>query len=208
MKKFTTEEDQFLRDNYLTIPASRMSKILGRDKSAAHQRMARLGLVVPPDVTQRFSEESRIKPGSISHNKGKRQSEFMSPESIERTRATRFGKGHLPHNTKTDLEISIRTDKRGVKYKYIRVALAKWVPLHRYNWEQANGEIPPNMNLIFLDGDTMNCSLENLQLLSNKELMLRNTVHNLPKPLAQTVQLRGALNRQINKHIKKLNDEK
>lgn len=208
MRKFTPEEDQFLRDNYLKVPANQLSRLLGRAKSAARQRMAILGLVVPRDVVKQFADESRIKPGNISHNKGKRQAEYMTQEAIERTTATRFNRGHLPHNTKIDLEISIRTDKRGVKYKHIRVALAKWIPLHRYNWEQVHGPVPRKMNLIFIDGNTMNCGLDNLQLLTNKELMLRNTVHNLPKELANTVQLRGALNRQINKHLKKLNNEK
>jgi hypothetical protein len=32
--------------------------------------------------------------------------------------------------------------------------------------------------------------------------MARNTVHRLPKPLAQLVQLRGALTKQINKRSK------
>lgn len=208
MRKFTPEEDQFLRENYLTIPATRLSKLLCRNKSVARQRMAVLGLVVPKEIAEKFSKESLIKPGNVSHNKGKRQSEYMTPEAIARTRATQFNKGHLPHNTLTDLEITMRTDKRGVQYKHIRVALGKWEPLHRYNWMQAHGPIPPKMNLVFKDGNTMNCDLDNLEPISNADLLRRNSLHNYPEDIARTIQLRGALNRQINKHLKKMKDEK
>ena len=39
--------------------------------------------------------------------------------------------------------------------------------------------------------------LDNLECITRRENMARNTVHNLPKPLAETIQLLGALNRQI-----------
>jgi hypothetical protein len=45
----------------------------------------------------------------------------------------------------------------------------------------------------------MNCALENLELLSGKEHMSRTTIHNLPKPLAEVIRLKGALKRQIRK---------
>jgi hypothetical protein len=32
--------------------------------------------------------------------------------------------------------------------------------------------------------------------------MARNTLHRYPKPIAQAIQLRGALNRQINKRVR------
>jgi len=208
MKFFSKEEDEFLRDNYLTIPAKRMAKMLGRCESSARQRMTLIGIIVPADITAKFKRESRFSKGHISFNKGLQQSEYMNDKAIEKTKATRFNKGHLPHNTKTDLTISVRPDNRGVNYKFIRVGLGKWIPLHRYNWEQSNGLIPAGMKLIFKDGDTMNCEPNNIEAVTPGELMRRNSYHNWPKPLAQTVQLRGALNRQINKHLKKLSNEK
>jgi hypothetical protein len=42
-----------------------------------------------------------------------------------------------------------------------------------------------------------------VELISRRELMARNTFHALPPPLAQMVQLRGVLNRQINARSKK-----
>ena len=120
----------------------------------------------------------------------------------------RFKKGHLPHNTRNDWDIRIQQDKSGRKYKYIRVSLGKWMLLHRFNWEQSNGTIPKGMKILFKDGDTMNCDVSNLELVTAGQLMKRNSVHNYPKEIAQVVQLRGALNRQINKHLNNKSNEK
>ena len=56
---------------------------------------------------------------------------------------------------------------------------------------------PPGHEVIFRNGDPRDIRLENLECITRRALMARNSVHNLPKPLAQTVQLLGALNRQI-----------
>jgi hypothetical protein len=204
MRKFTPAEDQFLRDNYLIIPAKRMAKMLGRCESVSRQRMKILNIVVPDEVKQKFVLDSYFNKGAPPPNKGKKLSEYVSPESIEKMKATQFPKGHLPVNTKADLSVSIRADKRGVPYKFIRVAKREWIPLHRYNWIQVNGPITKKLKLVFKDGDTMNCDINNLELFSPADFMRKNSVHNLPKPLAQIVQLRGVLHRQINKHVKRL----
>lgn len=208
MRKFTAEEDQFLKDNYMQVPAASMSRMLGRSKSAAPQRMKVLGLIVPEGIIEQFKQDSRLKKGNCPFNKGKRQPEFMSSLAIERTKGTRFSKGQCPHNTKSDFDISVRTDKTGITYKYIRISLGKWVPFHRYTWQQVNGEIPKGRKLVFKDANSLNCELGNLELLTAGELMKRNSLHNYPKPIAQAIQLRGVVNRQIKKHIKRLKDEK
>ena len=57
--------------------------------------------------------------------------------------------------------------------------------------------------LRFRDGDRTNTRLENLELLTRgalgRALMGRNTVHRLPPALVTTLQLLGALTRQINR---------
>lgn len=45
----------------------------------------------------------------------------------------------------------------------------RWVPEHRLIWEAANGPIPPQHRVIFLDGDRSNLALENLVLVSYRE---------------------------------------
>lgn len=182
--------------------------MLGRFEGTARQRMKLLGIIVPPEIIEKFKKESYFSKGDVPLNKGRKQIEYMSAAAIKKTKKTRFKKGQLPHNTKQDLQITIRPDKRGVKYQFIRVSLNNWVPLHRYNWEKDHGKIAPKMKLIFKDGDTMNCDIGNLELITNADLMKRNSYHNYGKEIASTIQLRGVITRQINKHIKILQNEK
>jgi hypothetical protein len=72
-----------------------------------------------------------------------------------------------------------------------------WPQLHRHVWEAAHGRIPRGRALAFRNGDKRDTRLENLELLTRRQLMARNSVHNLPKPLVRTIQLLGALNRTI-----------
>jgi len=144
----------------------------------------------------------RYKKGNIPANKGKKQEEFMTPEAIEKTKATRFKKGHLPHNAKgAPGTITIRNHK-GVELKYIKLSRAKWRPLHRHIWLEAKKEIPKGYNLVFKDGNRMNCVLENLECISNKELMARNTIQRYPPELQATFKLISKINKKVKNHEK------
>lgn len=190
------------------MPQKALAKHVGKSHTFVKCRLRQLGLEIPLEVRQQFSIKSRIQPGNIPINKGKKWHEFMSLEAQARSRKTTFKKGQLPHNTKEDFAISTRTDKTGLQYQYIRIRLGKWVPLHRFIWEQNFGTIPHRMNLVFKNRNTFDCRIENLELLTNAELMKRNSFHNYPKPIALTIQLQGALTRQIRKHLKRIKDEK
>ena len=74
---------------------------------------------------------------------------------------------------------------------------ARWRAVHLVLWEATHGPVPKGHAIAFRNGDKSDIRLDNLQCISRRELMARNTLHNLPKPLVQTIQLLGALNRQI-----------
>jgi hypothetical protein len=94
---------------------------------------------------------------------------------------TQFKPGHLPFNTKYNGCISTRHDKSGRKYKYIRISKGKWILYHRYLYEEHNGKIPGNMIVVFRDKNSLNCSVENLELITRKEHARRN--HNRQKQI-------------------------
>ena len=50
----------------------------------------------------------------------------------------------------------------------------RWVHKHRYIYEQAFGEIPKDKVLIFLDGNKQNLNLDNLCLISKRQLLSMN----------------------------------
>lgn len=109
-----------------------------------------------------------IKKGTPPPNKGKKQKEYMSKEAIERTKNTRFKKGHIPANA---VPVGYeRLDKDG--YIYIKVeGKRKLVLKHRYVWEQHNGSIPRGNNIQFKDGNKHNCDIDNLYMISRSEQM-------------------------------------
>jgi hypothetical protein len=61
-----------------------------------------------------------------------------------------------------------------VPYYHIRISKGVWEPLHRNIWKKANGEIPPKHIVIFKDGNTLNCELDNLELISKDANARRN----------------------------------
>lgn len=107
-----------------------------------------------------------FKRGHKPFNKGKRG--LMGPNR------TSFKKGTKPKNAKYDGAISVRQKQGDPPYKYIRLKKGNWKLLHRHVWEQANGPIPRGHVVRFIDGDTMNCELSNLQLITMAENMTRN----------------------------------
>ena len=113
-----------------------------------------------------------FKKGHIPANKGKKQIEYMKPEMIERTKNTRFKKGHEPVNRR---EVG---SERITKDGYIQVKVAepnKWDLKHRIVYREHYGEIPENCNVVFGDGNKQNCNIDNLILVNKKEMYIMCT---------------------------------
>ena len=128
----------------------------------------------------------------------------MKPEAIERSKKTRFQKGSTPSNSLPVGAEVLRIDKNKRGYYMIKVANEpKLKSKHIYLWETANGKLPKGYNVVFKDGNTLNCVIENLECISDAELMERNSFrNNYPPEIQQLIHLKGVLNRQINKHQK------
>lgn len=192
-----TTEVQFILDNYTTMPIKRLAKKINRSSTFVYSRLKERGLKVPKYATDRFRKESQYKKGRTSHNKGKKQKDYMSKEGLERVKRTRFKKGSVPHNTLHDGAISIRKDKSGHYYRYIRISKGKWDLLQREVWRITHGPIPKGMIIVFKDGDSMNCNIENLEMISRSENMKRNTIMNYPEELRGLMILNSKLKNKI-----------
>jgi len=125
---------------------------------------------------------------------------FRSEATKIKGESTRWRKGNLPHNTKEDGAITVRclySDGQRKQYKYIRLSVARWEFLHRHLWMTHHGDIPKGSNVIFRDGDTMNCVIENLECITDKELAYRNRHTQYPAEIRQLIEARNKLNREI-----------
>ncbi len=112
-------------------------------------------------------------------------------KGVHHSPATEFKKGQLPHNTKSDGTISIRVSHRNdhpTPYKWIRISLRKWEMLHRVVWEKHYGKIPKGYNVIFKNGDTLDCRLNNLAMVPRaKHLQMNHKNHTSDGFIASTM---------------------
>lgn len=190
----TPAVDKFLKKNYLTINVNQLSIKIKRSKTFVKTRLRQLGLVIPRHIIEQRIKDARIQPGNVPKNKGKKQTEYMSKEAIEKTKATRFKKGEIAPNKihYKDGDITIRhnhPERGGKPHKYIRISLRVWKELQIYNWEKKNGPVPKGHVLACKDGNTLNCKPSNWYPLSKVENMRRNSasLHLTDGYVAQTI---------------------
>ena len=113
----------------------------------------------------------QFKKGNVAHNKGKKQIEYMSQESIERTKETRFKKGNKPKNYRPV------GSERITKDGYIEVKVAdpnKWETKNKIIYKQYFGDIPEGHKIIYADGNKLNNDINNLILVSDNEELIMN----------------------------------
>ena len=132
--------------------------------------------------------DRRFLPGHVPHNKGKK--------GIHLSPATEFKPGNRPVNYMPVGTERINTDG----YAEIKIKDPnKWKPKHRIIWEEANGPIPPGHVIIFADGDKSNIDLDNLLMVSRRELAIMNhekLIHN-DRRLTKAGQMITALKMRI-----------
>lgn len=190
MRKFWTEQENSLLRQY--YPDNLTEDILhffpGRSLSAVVGHAGVLGIkksdvFFKSPTSGRISAandiglETRFYKNCAGWNKGKKQTDYMTAEKIELTKATRFQKGQDPHNTvpigherlSRDgyLEVKVRHNKGNGKN-------GNFVAKHRLVWEKNFGPIPDNYNVEFRDDDKLNIDPSNLILRSKKENLLQN----------------------------------
>ena len=140
----------------------------------------------------------RFQKGHVPPNKGKHI------QTVGRMAETQFKKGNLPPNTKP-IGYERITDDGYVEVK-VRMRPShpycndNFVMKHYLVWEQAYGAVPEGHKLMFLDGNKQNCELENLQLVSDRELLVLNRKKLLTKnaQLNKTALLVAKLNISTN----------
>lgn len=114
-----------------------------------------------------------FKKGSVSFNKGKKQSDFMSKEGFENSKKTRFKKGIKPHNAhpigtvqKSNGYYMVKVDNRSNGNRW-----DNWKWLHHIMYELYYGCVPNGYMVQFKNGNRNDFSKDNLMIVSSKEAM-------------------------------------
>lgn len=117
--------------------------------------------------------DSGFKPGCIPANKGK----SMSPEVRAKCARTWFQKGIIPTN-----KAPVGTHRKRQGYWWEKIAEPnKWKLLHLIEWEKHHGPKPKSSIITFLDGDTNNWHIENLELVSRADWATCSKFYHLEK---------------------------
>lgn len=100
------------------------------------------------------------------------------PEKLARVRSTHFKKGEPPVNQLPIGSIVVTSHGYKIRKRQMEGTIwERWEFLHRAVWEEHNGPVPKGMFVIFKDGDKMNCSIENLALISRAENAVMNKMN-------------------------------
>lgn len=207
LHRFTPAEVARLRAEYPDTPTIKLAKSMGRTLQTIYAAAKRHGLAKSAEYLasphacrlrrgDNVGKQTRFQKGQVPANKGLRRPGWAPG----RMASTQFKKGHVSNNVLPIGTELVNPDGYLVrKVSETKVQRIDWVPVHRLLWIEHNGAIPAGHVVIFKDSNKANVVIENLELLSRRDNMLRNTVHNLPQDLVQVIMLKGALKRQINR---------
>ena len=207
---WTEKQLRLLRDLYPHKTCEAVAKRVERSMSSCYGKAKELGIKKTPEFLASGKSgrldgvrggNTRFKPGHETWNKG---TKGLMTGGVE----TQFKPGQLPHNT---AEVgSYRITKDGTLQRKIGNAKGsnskRWRGVHELVWVEANGPVPAGHICVFKPGmktaDLASITVAKVECVSLAENMRRNTYHRYGKEVAQLVQLRGAITRQINRKEK------
>jgi len=117
----------------------------------------------------------RFEKGCNSPTKGKKISDFMTPEQQEIFKSYQFQKGKEALN-----KLPVGSIRKNGKYLIIKTTdqyetqKENWELYHRWVWQQAHGPLKPGEIVIFRDNNPMNCDLDNLRVIDRRINLLMN----------------------------------
>lgn len=198
--KYTDEMKKFILENYLGRYNQELANLFNRKFNTR----VTVGMMKSYKANYKLNSglDGRFKKGCVPFNKGRK----MTPEQYEKAKKTMFSKGNIPAGHRP--VGSERISKDG----YIEVKVQetnKWKLKQRIVYEANNGKIPEGSTIIFLDGNKLNCDIDNLKCVTRSELLYlnRNGLNNLNE-LTETGILMAKLSSAKSKRKNELKEKK
>lgn len=162
---YTEEQREFIKKNVVGRTGRELTELINKE----------FGIELSVSKVNSYKKNYGLKsglsgcfqPGVVPFNKGKKH-----PTGYKNS--GQFENGKRPHNYKP-----IGTERiNGDGYVDIKIAdPGKWKGKHKIIWEESNGPIPKNHVVIFADGNKLNLDIENLLLITRRQLMAMNRYH-------------------------------
>jgi len=183
---FTPEQCRFLRENYSRYTLPELTAELNRIYETAKEVSQVKCYVKNNGIV--CGRDGRFQKGSIPWTAG--------TKGVVKPNSGNFRKGNTPLNRKP-----VGSERICSKEGFILVKVAETNPYtgfptrykhkHVHVWEQHHGPAPEGMVIAFTDGNKLNCSIENLMLVSRSELLILNMhgYKELPNELKPTIRL-------------------
>lgn len=203
---WTPAQDAQLKRLYPHAQTCDVAAAIGRSLEATYRRAAKFGLrksaayLASPEA-HRFDGlkgiGTRFVKGLVPANKGLRRPGWYSG----RMRETQFKKGNVSRRWEPQVYCvgALRVNADGYLEIKVREGSRSWVGMARFCWESERGPIPKSHVIRPVNGDPDDTRIENLICVSRGALLRDNYHDRYPVELRRLVQLRGALNRQINR---------
>lgn len=208
-RPWTDSDDRQLRKLFPHRSSAEVAKLCNRTLGGICGRASILGLhktekyLASPSACRLRRGDNvgaayRYPKGHVPANAGLRRPGYAPGRMAQ----TQFKKGQVSRNY---LPIgTIKPDSDGYLRKKIEDGIGgfgnpkTWELIHRRTWIDANGPVPPGHAVVFKDGNKRNCALENLELITRRELRIRNSIHRMyPDELKKTIFAAGVLKRRI-----------
>lgn len=203
---WTKKEDNVLRLHYANTKTAVLANKLRRRESQVYQHARALGLRKSDEYLASPSSGRIQKGGGVGAEHRFQKARPAWNKGLHympggRCREGWFKKGN--YSKRWDRSIycvgALRVNADGGLDIKAKEGLRSWESLARYVWRTERGPIPRGAMVRPINGDTHDTRIENLRLGTRADLMRENTYHRYPKEIARLIQLRGALNRQINR---------
>jgi len=169
--KYTTRQIDFLRTGYMSMNVRDLTRAFNRkfqlDKTEVQIHSTLTNHCITSGRTGQFEK------GHAAWNAG------TKGQGLTGANSGSFKMGNVPANRKP-----LGSERIDSKDGFILIKIAERNPStgfptrykhkHVHIWEQANGPVPDDKVVAFIDGDKTHCGIENLMLISRAELLELN----------------------------------
>lgn len=200
-RRWTQWEIDYMKKHYTTRTSADIATWVHHPVASVIHKAFELGLRKDEAFMSERRSVGQFRKGCRSHNKGVPRKEWMSEKSEQKCAMTQFKAGCANPYSPSFRPVGYECQRnvKGNIYIWIKPEGRRMMPKHRWLWEQAYGEIPKGHCVQFKDGNTLNCVLENLYIISRKKQVRKNFDD---MPAERKADVRKRIQETRNKRIK------